>query len=202
MRSPERQATWLAGRILAKQLLRERLAAEPGKAGTDSPRELHIESRSITSGLGTRPTVRVKDRWLEWGLSIAHSSRGVLVALVPGDESTVGVDLASTDNGGSLAWCFSAAERRWLAALPMHGRGAERLWAMKEAIFKACKQGEGFAPQRIEIVADGQQLHAAGHSVRALQSSRVDTQIAALAGRRSPPADYKRPPFEILREPS
>ncbi len=181
MRSHKRQATWLAGRVLAKQLIAECLGERNDRRAAISPREIHIESRSPQKHLGARPTVFVSGRELDWGLSIAHSGRGVLVAVAL--DASVGVDLVSSEEcrAESLAWCFSSAERRWLATLPAHGRGAERLWAMKEAVFKACHAGEGFAPQRIEIVPDLEQISSSSPAVRRLQCWRVDAHVAALA---------------------
>ena len=181
MSSLERQTTWLAGRVLAKQLIAERLSDREDRRATLSPREIHIESRSPEKRLGARPTVFVSGRELKWGLSIAHSTRGILVAVA--QDASVGVDLVSSEEcrAESLAWCFSPAELRWLAALPAHGRGAERLWAMKEAVFKACHAGEGFAPQRIEVVPNGEQIGSSSPALRRLQSWRVDAHVAALA---------------------
>jgi phosphopantetheinyl transferase len=181
MRSRQRQMTWLAGRVLAKQLLVACLSDGDSDNKFESPAEIHIESRSATNRLGIRPRVSVRGQELDWGLSIAHSNRGVLVAVAA--DASVGVDLVCSKECRceSLAWCFSAAERRWLAALPSHGHGAERLWAMKEAVFKACPAGEGFAPQRIEIVSLGAPPGPASAGVRRLQCWRVDAHVAALA---------------------
>ena len=181
VRSFERQTTWLAGRVLAKQLIAECLGERNDPRAITPPTEIHIESRSPQKNLGARPTVFVSGRELDWGLSIAHSGRGVLVAVAL--DASVGVDLVSSEEcrAKSLAWCFSFAERRWLATLPAHGRGAERLWAMKEAVFKACHAGEGFSPQRIEIVPDSEQISSSSPAVRRLQCWRVDAHVAALA---------------------
>jgi phosphopantetheinyl transferase len=181
MRSTVRQTTWLAGRVVAKQLTAACLSERSDRRAITSPTEIHIESRSPTQRLGARPTVLVSGRKLNWGLSIAHSRRGVLVAVAV--DANVGVDLVASDEcrAESLGWCFSSGERRWLATLPTHGRGAERLWAMKEAVFKACHAGEGFAPQRIEIVPAAEQMSSSSPAVRQLQCWRVDAHVAALA---------------------
>jgi phosphopantetheinyl transferase len=181
MRSSERQATWLAGRVLAKQLIAACLEEQGDGRAYAPPTEIHIESRSPDKQLGARPLGFVSGQALNWGLSIAHSRRGVLVAVAC--DSHVGVDLVASDEcrPESLAWCFSSAERRWLATVPRHGRGAERLWAMKEAVFKACHAGEGFAPQRIELFPHAGQVGPSSRAVRQLQCWRVDGHVAALA---------------------
>ena len=202
MRSPLRQATWLAGRVLAKQLLRTYRVDLPGEQAIGPPTEIHIESRSVARRLGARPAIFVSGQALDWGLSIAHSGRGVLVAVAVGANLSVGVDLVSSEEcrAPSLAWCFSAAERRWLASLPAHGRGAERLWAMKEAVFKACQVGEGFAPQRIEIDPDALDPSAASPAVRRLQCWRVDSHVAALAIANRPATSKTITPRTVERE--
>lgn len=181
MRSPARQTAWLAGRVLAKQSITECLRDQGDLRAVTPPTDIHIESRSTEKHLGARPTVFVSGHELSWGLSIAHSRRGVLVAVAL--DANVGVDLVASDEcrAESLAWCFSSTERRWLAALPRHGRGPERLWAMKEAVFKACHAGEGFAPHRIEIVPDSEQISSSSRIVRQLQCWKVDAHVAALA---------------------
>ena len=91
MRSQQRQMTWLAGRVLAKQLLVACLSDGDSDNKFESPAEIHIESRSATNRLGIRPRVSVRGQELDWGLSIAHSNRGVLVAVAA--DASVGVDL-------------------------------------------------------------------------------------------------------------
>lgn len=177
MRSAARRTTWLAGRIAAKQLLRQCLS-ETG------PADIHIESRG--GGRGQRPSVFISGRPIPCALSIAHTSRGVLVAVSSEPGITLGVDLVGPQTCGleHLAWCYTPAERRWLAAGPAPARSSEQLWAMKEAIYKACQQGEGFAPRQIEIVPGCDPRYAMlhrGRAVRSVQSWRVDGQFAALA---------------------
>jgi phosphopantetheinyl transferase len=174
LRSAERRATWLGGRILAKRLIMERLA---------EPAEIHIESRSSDGEHGERPTALVAGRALDWALSIAHTRRGVLVALGCEPGVRLGVDLVCRDaDRRPLIWTFTEAERRWLAGGGPQDRLPEQLWAMKEALYKACQQGEGFAPGRIEVVPEiSYPALGAEHRVRSLQCWRVDGQVAALA---------------------
>jgi len=171
LRNPGRRDTFLAGRIVAKRLLGERLHA--------APTAIVIDSRSPREGHGERPAVVVANEHLAWSLSIAHTHRGVLVALCTEPGLTLGVDLVSPENRlATLAWTFSAAEQQSLAA----GMRLERIWAMKEAVYKACQQGEGFAPARIEVIPEVRYPHAgADRAVHRLQTWRIDRQIAALA---------------------
>jgi phosphopantetheinyl transferase len=186
MGSHERRATWLAGRIVAKRLLGECLAEQNDHPGTPVPAEIHIETRSADAGHGQRPCIFVQDRSLDWALSIAHTVRGVLAAVATEPGVTLGVDLVCYQDRPArrLEWCFTAAERRWLAAGPAHRRLPEQIWAMKEALYKACQQGEGFAPGQIEVVPGADPRYPAiepPRAVRSLQGWRVDGQFAALA---------------------
>jgi phosphopantetheinyl transferase len=181
MRAPKRRATWLAGRIAAKRLLIESWGEE---LTTLQPSEIHIETRCSDSSRGQRPAVFVSGQRLSYALSIAHSDHGVLVALANEPGVTLGVDLASQDgpHARRLSWSFTPAERRWLAAAP--DRAAARLWAMKEALYKACHDGEGFAPAQIDVAPDAEPVYpglAPRHMVRSLQSWRIDRHFAALA---------------------
>jgi phosphopantetheinyl transferase len=171
LRHAERRATFLAGRILAKQMLNEYLSVAPA--------EIHIDSRSARAGHGERPAVLAGGRRLDWALSIAHTTRGVLVALGREPGVTLGVDLVARDEPHAhIAWTLTPGERRALAA----GRSLEQLWAMKEAVYKACQQGEGFAPARIEVTPQiSYRAPGATRVVRHLQSWRVDRHVAALA---------------------
>ncbi|MEX0679046.1 MAG: 4'-phosphopantetheinyl transferase superfamily protein [Pirellulales bacterium] len=184
MRSPQRRATWLAGRMLAKRLLLESLALSGELDSWPSGAEIHIES--VDAGHGQRPSVFVWGRPLHWALSISHTARGVLAAVTTEPGVTLGVDLVCRRDHPTnrLAWCFTPAELRWLAAGPAHRREPEQLWAMKEALYKACQQGEGFAPRRIEVVpgaAPRYPILDSSRAVRSLQAWRVCGHFAALA---------------------
>jgi phosphopantetheinyl transferase len=186
IRSSERRDAWLAGRWLAKRVLSEYLPPIAGRRPTLSPGEIDIRSRSGAKGLGERPRVFLAGVAVDWSLSIAHTRQGVLVAVATEPGIWLGVDLVGPDaaRSESLAWCFTPAERRWLAAAPPNGRASERLWAMKEAVFKACQRGEGFAPQRIEVVSDpavDSRSSTWTSAIESVRSWRVDGQLAALA---------------------
>jgi phosphopantetheinyl transferase len=122
-------------------------------------------------------------------ISVSHTARGVLAAVSLEAEVSLGVDLVEpAKSRQTLHWTFSPDELHWLAATP--GNHAEQLWALKEALYKACQRGEGFSPQNIETVPgrlpsyprfDAQRL-------RQLQSWRVDGHFAALAVVLAPPA--------------
>jgi phosphopantetheinyl transferase len=203
--SSDRRATWLGGRILSKRMVIAQLIKTPlpsweraahavrgpaletasqTQATSPAPAEIHIESRSGDAARGQRPCIFVAGRRLAWALSIAHTSRGVLVALGYQPGIRLGVDLVCRETDPrQLYWTFTTAERRWLAA---EGRdlGPQQLWACKEALYKACQQGEGFAPGRIEVVPGCDPHYPASDParvVRRLQCWRVDGQLAALA---------------------
>jgi phosphopantetheinyl transferase len=201
IRSSERHDAWLAGRWLAKRVLSEYLPPVAGRQESLSPQEIDIRSRSADKNLGERPRVFLAGVAVDWALSIAHTPRGVLVAVATQPDICLGVDLVCPDasRSESLAWCFTPAERRWLAAAPENGRAHERLWAMKEAVFKACQRGEGFAPQRIEVVSDpdvDRRSSTWTSAIDSLRCWRVDGQLAALAV-----ANRGRTSLDLIEDP-
>jgi 4'-phosphopantetheinyl transferase EntD len=185
MRSPSRQRSWLAGRIVAKQLLLDMLAQQRHPLAGTHVGSIHIQSRCPTLRRGLRPLVLVNSRRLGVALSIAHTDRGVLAAASLSDQFTLGVDLVPTQaSAQTLAWTFTDAERCWLAAAGAEPGRAEQLWAMKEAIYKACQRSEGFSPRTIEVVpgrAPRYPRSATASALVSLQCWRIDGQRAALA---------------------
>ncbi len=146
LRDPRRRGEWLAGRIVAKRLVSERL--RPAFA-TISPARIEIDSGDGRSRR-LRPRVLVDGQPLGWQLSIAHSGRSLLVALASNGRLGVGVDLLEPvhcGRGFAELW-FTPRERRWL--------GDPRLWpvawAIKEAAYKATNRGEAFRPRTFEVL--------------------------------------------------
>jgi phosphopantetheinyl transferase len=191
MRSPARQATWLGGRIVAKRLLLELLAWKQDPLMDSHATSIQIDSRSMRTGHGERPEVSIAGRRVQVALSIAHTERGALAAAALNTAASalerlaLGVDLVTpTDAGRSLSWTFTDAERLWLAHSADYTNSAARIWAMKEAIYKASQRGEGFSPRDIDV-APGQptqypQRNAGRDRIR-LQSWCIDGHVAALA---------------------
>jgi len=144
-----RRRQWLAGRWLAKQLIRRAIG------GVSLP-DIQLLARD-ERGRGVRPRIRVPGRKLPWSVSISHSEHGVLVALAASESLSVGVDLADLRpdraarfGAGFRRLWFTPCEQRWLDVDPP--RRIATLWALKEAVYKACNAGESFFPQQIEIV--------------------------------------------------
>ncbi len=172
---PDRRRSWLAGRLLAKQLVRETWSAAPADSA--------IEILSLNDQRrGRRPRVVCDGQQMPWSLSISHTQRGVLVALSTAPSVAVGVDLAARQDvsAGFVRLWFTPAEQRWLAE-STDAHAAATIWAAKEALFKACNRGEGFAPRMIEVLPGGrcsyQQISLPG----CLRFWSVDKQIAVLA---------------------
>jgi phosphopantetheinyl transferase len=203
MRSPERRATFLAGRIAAKQLVR-RVSKILGDYNAPPT---HIDIHSADADRGRWPRVWIAKNAQDWSLSIAHTHRGVLVALAVEPGMTVGVDLVCdrTVRRQRLAWSFTPIERDWMNARDV-SNDPERLWALKEALYKACQHGKGFAPGRIEAIpgrTPRYECSAPVRRVRYLQSWRVDGHFAALAIAECVGDDethqHQVPPTAILR---
>ena len=179
-RSPERRISWIAGRMLAKQLILESLPTI-----SPSPTKITITSRG-SHGLGTRPRVLLQGKTLQGSLSISHSQRGVAAVWSQQPNQCVGVDLAEeqqTSAGFRRLW-LTEAERQFGRRRDLTPLAA---WVAKEAVFKACNRGESFAPRQLEIrpTANGQLTGSffgtdlAG--ALSVQLWKVDGQIGALA---------------------
>lgn len=151
-RSSVRRHTFLAGRIMAKRLLQEQHSA----ASACAPRRINIQSNSEGS-TGIRPRVTLAGRRMAYSLSISHTFDSVIVAGINRFGASVGVDLVRTRNLGP------AFERSWLtdAESALLGENRDELtvadiWAMKEAVYKACNRGEPFAPRKVEVLITGE----------------------------------------------
>lgn len=140
-RDPGRREEWLLGRLLARRTIAWK------HPGTDvAILSLNAESRS------DRPRVLVDGKDPGWSLSISHTDRGMLVAFADDGRTEVGADLVVPERFAPsfLAAWFTGDERRDLVGATDFDAAA--VWAVKEAVYKACQHGEGFAPRRIEVV--------------------------------------------------
>jgi phosphopantetheinyl transferase len=141
--APPTQRSWLLGRVLAKQLVRSLLAPSA------EPSALSIFSRNGL-GRGTQPRVFLYGRALDCSLSIAHAGGVVLVGLGTGPQFSVGVDVTAPfqPTQGFLDLFVTPRERAGVEAGSLN---AARLWAVKEAAYKALNRGEPFEPRGIEV---------------------------------------------------
>jgi phosphopantetheinyl transferase len=138
-----RRRQWLAGRALARQLLRDTF-------GFTRQDNLEIISRS-ENGLGSRPLVVANGCRLDCGLSISHTARGALVALTLKSDCAIGVDLCDGSESftpGFLRLWFTSGEQSWIAG---DRRLAAIVWSIKEAVFKAVSQGVPWNPREFEV---------------------------------------------------
>jgi phosphopantetheinyl transferase (holo-ACP synthase) len=146
-----RRSEWLAGRWVAKQLL-----VQAGMANGAS--DVEICSRDARRR-PSRPRIRIAGRPLVGSLSIAHTAKGAMAVLATSEQLAVGVDLVdladvvsliATGGGSGFArlW-FTPLERCWIATDRL--RRTATLWGIKEAVYKACQQGEGWTPRDIVV---------------------------------------------------
>jgi phosphopantetheinyl transferase (holo-ACP synthase) len=190
-----RRRQWLAGRLAGKELV-----VRTGRARRLG--DVEIRTRDVL-GRGNRPRVRVAGQRFAGSLSITHTAGGVLAALETSDHVTVGVDLVdladpawtkltTADAGGFAQLWFTPLERSWIAADPVR-RGAT-LWAVKEAVYKACQQGHAWSPRdlmvwpsKIASPADGFRCFYRGQPIRGLDVRvwQIDSHLAALAAVRA-----------------
>jgi phosphopantetheinyl transferase len=172
-----RRRQWLAGRVLSRALLRDALhdGFSPG---------LRILSRDRRQ-LGTKPRVLLDGRQLDVQLSISHSQRGALAALVSDGRAALGIDLCERGalTAGMLRLWFTSAEHDWIRG---DASRAAVAWAIKEAVFKAVADGAAWNPRLCEVVPQaggGFQCRFQSVVVRSSQLRvwEIDTHVAALA---------------------
>jgi phosphopantetheinyl transferase len=140
-RNPRRREEWLLGRVLARQLVAEEL-------GDSSA--IEILSRD---GLGrsVRPIVTIAGQPLPVSLSISHTRLAVLVALCAVPGVSIGADLVPCAPLGNGLMEFWFDEQEQLLAENCGALEACRLWAAKEAVYKAANENDSFAPRQISL---------------------------------------------------
>jgi phosphopantetheinyl transferase len=145
MRHAGQRRQWLAGRWLSKQLIADRLDGD-----LRDWQGIEIHSRD-GQGRSVRPEIFLAGRAQSWPLSISHAGGAAAAALGDGSQRQVGVDLVECiDRGeGFLRMWFTPDEQSWVRRNGW--TEACKIWAAKEAAYKALNRGEPFRPQRVEI---------------------------------------------------
>jgi phosphopantetheinyl transferase len=144
-RDPCRRKEWSLSRVVAKQLILDVAVEQP-----TTPQSIAIRSRD-TLGRGVRPVVMIDGRTARFSLSLSHIKNAVIVAICDDPFVTVGVDLvqkAELGKGFLRAW-FDEDEQNRIN--PDDADEICRLWAIKEAVYKAANQNDPFAPRRIRL---------------------------------------------------
>jgi phosphopantetheinyl transferase len=140
-----RQHAGLAGRYLARQLLREHVGGM-----TEDIHDLKILSRD-EQYRRVPPRVVWRGQRLPCCLSISHTSLAVLVALCTTHRGRVGVDLVQQtplSPGFSNAWLDE--EEKELAETGDRWE-LQRVWAIKEAVYKTACSDTPFRPRSLRI---------------------------------------------------
>lgn len=148
LRSPRRRLHWLAGRWLAKELIRGLT-----NAPRPQPSRWHIESRD-GRGRPTRPRLFDNGHLLPWNLSISHSARSVYVAISVDERVRLGVDVTERQH---LSEAFS---RLWLAPAEQNWCNRDNadllrciVWSVKESCYKATRDDRPFRPRQVDCLA-------------------------------------------------
>jgi phosphopantetheinyl transferase len=144
LRSAEtiRRVEWLAGRIAAKEAVRDVLAARAAESASDADIGIKVSDSGAPQVIMPRDATDIR-------ISISHNA-GIAVAIATDQAEAVGVDLqAPTDQVAVLGpIAFSPSEQDWLDKLPppAHSEWATRFWTAKEAAAKALGDGLGLVP--------------------------------------------------------
>jgi phosphopantetheinyl transferase len=134
-RSPERQASWLWGRVVTKRLL---LAAINDRQLL--PQHLRIDSRDAAER-GVAPTAWFDGARVPYHVSISHSGRFVAAAIAETGTAPLGIDVVDRAVAASLTHFQTAADCRCVVTQ----------WAVKEAAFKCLPGSESFRPGRFDV---------------------------------------------------
>lgn len=141
-----RKRQWMAGRFLARQLIREMEQHQ-----NLSLNEIEILSRN-EKGQSVEPKVFINGEKFQGSLSISHSDEIAWAVLSFKEKTRIGIDLVKEDQSDAshlLNW-FSDREK---TVTDFSNPESIRLhWGIKEAVYKAINQGESFSPLKIEII--------------------------------------------------
>lgn len=149
-RNHGRKNAWLASRWLAKRLLAELGHGQPARK-----RELAVLSQD-ERGAGSAPRATAHGEDLPVSLSISHSAEMVLVAAVNRMNQSIGCDITPEHPYAEsfMETWFTIGERD---LVERHGLlTAPRIWAAKEAAYKAHRNLNGFRPVDFEVSDDYQ----------------------------------------------
>jgi acyl transferase domain-containing protein len=140
---PRKQRAWLAGRIAAKDAVRDLLWREGH--GPLFPVEVTIETTD--SG---RPRVRAPST-REVHVSIAHKDE--IAVAIASTNGEVGVDVERIEPrpDGFVELAFSDEEVKMIGTGPGRAEGITRLWVAKEAAAKAAGTGLQGDPKRFRV---------------------------------------------------
>jgi len=143
-RNVNRHEEWILARALARQVIAAQCMPETGESA------IEICSRD-SLGRGGRPVVTIAGHPLSGTLSISHTRSAALVAISTTPGITIGADLVqkmALGTGFREAW-FDDLERR--SAEGSDAFETCRLWAAKEAVYKAVNQNDPFTPRQISL---------------------------------------------------
>ncbi|MHB8878887.1 MAG: 4'-phosphopantetheinyl transferase family protein [Myxococcaceae bacterium] len=146
---PARRKKWLLGRVAAKRLLLEALAASRGA----SPPPTAITVANEPSGA---PYAELTGEGrLPWAISLSHRGDLGLCALSTEPGVLLGADLEMVEprDPALVRTFFTAHEQATVAAEP-GARAVARIWSAKESVLKALGLGLRLDTREVEIVGE------------------------------------------------
>jgi 4'-phosphopantetheinyl transferase len=171
---PKRRRDWLAGRIVAKELVRRR----HGLAGDDALRTIAIEAPDAGVHRG-KPSYRVAGAPGPFDLSISHCRDYAVAALADAHGERIGIDIELVEPRDESfdEHALTGEERDALAQLDGNARAlaVTQRWVLKEALAKALGIGMQLDFRRVTVELAG--VHATFRTDRSLGGivrARVD----------------------------
>src|SRR5438067_1875775 len=147
---PKRRREWLAGRVIAKELVRRR----HGLHGAAALRRIAIEAPQEGPSKG-KPRYRIDDAPGAFDLSISHSGDVAIAALAVSEDERIGIDVEqiAPREASFEELALSPHERDDIAGLSGEARAlaiTER-WVLKEALAKALGTGLRLHVDRVTV---------------------------------------------------
>jgi phosphopantetheine--protein transferase-like protein len=149
-----RSLEWLAGRIVAKKVIRKYLTRQKVFA--------KFKDIEIIKDVGGKTGFILRDRKQrvrgnEFSLSISHTDQFAAADIAwIAKEGSVGIDVESIRKFKPLVYqsFLTKKERKWLAALggSRSARYATLIWSIKEAYLKAMGTGIRVHPATLEVI--------------------------------------------------
>jgi len=198
IRSKLYRESWFAGRILAKNIYTKQCVPEQNIDGKD----IQVVSRN-SLGRSIAPRLLLNGNDTCFMFSLSHVADRVMVVVPASRVAGIGCDLVyqGTITPGIVKTFFHDAEINDLGSDISSDAHRDTLWAVKEAAYKSCNEGESFQPRQwLAQKMEGNRFFCRHCDLNRQLSAEVETfilddYIAAVAKKSSWYDDKQKPPF-------
>lgn len=149
MAVPKRKVEWLAGRVFAKQII---------KNSVQNAADVPDNAVEIRKGILGAPEVYVQGLQLPIRISVSHSQQAVLAAVCTDPEIEFGIDMEVIEERDQafIDDYFTPSEREWIceAGSAAQALRSTLLWSAKESVLKALRIGLRVDTRSVEVSSD------------------------------------------------